>query len=60
MGGIEPGKVNEIELTFQADTWAKAFMSVVEGGVEVDEGLMIAWFANAIMCGHDYAVNKEK
>ena len=37
-----------------AAKWAAAFQQiVVDGKVEIDEGVMIAWFANAIMNTHD-------
>lgn len=41
-----------------AQAWAKEFMRIWSGhvigeGDTVDEGLMIGWFANAIMCGYD-------
>ena len=30
-----------------AQKWAEGFMKVLSWGVEVDEGLMTSWFANA-------------
>ena len=43
-----------------AQKWAKAFMQmIVSKGVEIDEGLMISWFANAIMTALDKC-NEEK
>ena len=42
-----------------AKRWATEFMErnagKVVGSPAVDDGLLIAWFANAIMCGHDNA-----
>ncbi len=43
--------------SFDARVWAKEFCRLFPGH---DEGLMISWFANAIMAGYDYAVNKIK
>lgn len=41
--------------SFDARDWARAFMRIViDGNVEIDEALMVAWFANAIMRGYDY------
>jgi len=37
--------------TLAAAVWAKEFVRI-NGG---DEGIMIAWFANAIMTGHDHS-----
>ncbi len=38
-----------------AAKWAEAFQQiVVEGGLKIDEGLMIGWFANPIMNMHDH------
>lgn len=37
-----------------ATKWAAAFRElVIDGGVTVDEELMIGWFANAIETAHD-------
>ena len=36
--------------SFDARDWAEAFCKLNPG---VDEGLMIAWFANALMRGYD-------
>lgn len=44
--------------TFDAEIWAAEFQrSVIDRGVHIDKELMLAWFANAIMAGHDYARN---
>jgi hypothetical protein len=36
--------------SFDARDWAKAFCKVCP---DVDEGLMLGWFANALMRGYD-------
>ncbi len=40
-----------------AQRWAKEFMQILDAhhNIEVDEGFMLGWFANAIMCGYDTA-----
>ncbi len=39
---------------FDAMEWAEAFQRiVVDGGLTIDTGLMLGWFANAIMAGYD-------
>lgn len=43
---------------FDAVVWAREFLHIiVEPKIEIDEGLMIGWFSNAIMAGYDYARN---
>jgi hypothetical protein len=45
-----------LHATTDAAEWASAFMALFSDGlVRVDEGLMIGWFANAIMAGYDEA-----
>lgn len=41
--------------TMDAAVWAKAFVAHVKynPAIATDEGTMIGWFANAIMCGYD-------
>jgi hypothetical protein len=48
--------VSEFEFTqsFDARDWARAYVEM-HGG---DEGLMLGWFANAIMRGYDEAVRR--
>jgi hypothetical protein len=47
--------------TIDAEVWAKDFMSIFGNRKEdIDEELMFAWFANAIMCGYDYAMRLKK
>ncbi len=51
-------KLKPINQDMDALRWAKEFMSsefAKNLPPEVDESLMIAWFANAIMCGYDNA-----
>jgi len=52
--------MTEIDLVgeFDAMKWAEEFQRiVVDGGLTIDKELMLGWFANAIMAGHDYARN---
>jgi hypothetical protein len=44
----------KLHQTTDARVWAQAFMERVEQGATVDEELMLAWFANALMCGWDH------
>ncbi len=41
--------------SFDAQVWADAFMRVIDniGRDRIDDGLMIGWFANALMRGYD-------
>ena len=41
------------EVGIDGQKWAKAFIEIT--GTDIDEGMLIGWFANAIMAGHDYA-----
>ena len=44
-----------------AQRWAREFNKVfaeLHEGCELDEGWLIGWFANAIMCGHDVALRR--
>lgn len=48
--------MNELKLlqTMDASIWAKEFMSIFGNRKQdIDEDLMLGWFANAIMTGHD-------
>ena len=46
--------------TMDAQVWAKEFIRIKnEVNFEIDEGLMIGWFANAIMAGHDAATRSS-
>lgn len=45
--------------TTDALVWAKEFMKTLENpDVELDEEMMLSWFANAIMAGYDEARRK--
>lgn len=45
--------------SFDAQDWAKCFMEkIVAKNVEIDESLMIGWFANALMRGFDEAQSR--
>lgn len=46
-------KGNDILQTMDAREWAKEFMQINPNS-GMDEDMMIAWFANAIMCGWDH------
>ena len=48
--------------TFDASIWAKEWMRITgeNPSIPVDEGTMIAWFANAIMAGYDHAYREMK
>lgn len=52
--------LGETVRTFDARTWAKSFNeTLVKLGYQPhDEGLLIGWFANAIMIGYDEACSK--
>ena len=43
--------------SFDARDWAKAFCKIAKEkhGLEIDEGWALAWFASALMRGHDEA-----
>lgn len=44
-----------------AQRWAREFNKVfaeLHEGCELDEGWLIGWFSNAIMCGHDVALRR--
>lgn len=42
----------KLHTTMDAQAWAKEFVRL---NPTADEGLMLTWFANAIMCGWDHA-----
>lgn len=52
-----PSVASETTRTFDARTWAKSFNETLVklGHQPHDEGWLIGWFANAIMCGYDEA-----
>lgn len=52
--------------SFDAQDWAKAFCKIATklgykdaDGNPVDEGWMVAWFANALMRGYDQRASEE-
>lgn len=46
---------SELLQTMDARVWAQEFIRIFKDRKEdIDEGLMIGWFANAIMCGSDH------
>jgi len=52
--------VKTLHEDMDASRWAREFMKVWNRGVQMDEGWMIGWFANAIMCGYDEANRRSK
>ena len=47
-------------LGMDAAAWAAAFCKIARAqGYDLDEGWMIAWFANAIMVSHDITLGKR-
>lgn len=59
----KPSDIQELveEQNTDAREWAKAFCQTLKDnpGLVLDEGLMIGWFANPIMCMYDRLQNKE-
>jgi hypothetical protein len=46
--------------SFDARDWAEAFCKIAKTeGLEIDEGWMTTWFANALMRGYDQRVSEE-
>lgn len=55
-GDDEPSILN---CTDDAQGWAKAFKElIIDKGVEIDEDLMLGWFANVIELSHDHRTSK--
>lgn len=49
------------EMGTDAQKWADEFMAIFgERRDDIDSGLMIGWFANAIMAGHDEGYSKAR
>lgn len=44
----ESKAVERLYATTDAAVWAEEFLAVVEGGADVDFGLVVGWFANAM------------
>lgn len=55
--------MSEINLhsTMDAQVWTKEFMRLFGHYLDrhIDEGLLICWFANAIMAGYDTAMQRQ-
>lgn len=54
--------MNKLIGQFDAKVWAVEFIAMVrkKPKIALDEGTMIAWFANAIMTGYDKAKNDAR
>ena len=57
-------RIDQIDLVktqdVDAQKWAQSFMqTITEHKIEIDESLMISWFANAIMVMHDRLHHKK-
>lgn len=52
----------QIPTTANAQIWAKEFVKIVQENplIAFDEETMLAWFANSIMAGYDYAERKNR
>lgn len=50
-------KLSKLPRSFDARDWASEWLEVIKNypGVPTDEGTMVGWFANALMCGFDEA-----
>lgn len=59
---MENSELSETVRTFDARTWAKSFNEtlVALGYQPHDEGWLIGWFANSIMCGYDEASRRAE
>jgi len=60
----EPVSRKQVEMPLNdnpdAMAWANEFMRLFgERKAEIDHGLMLAWFANAIMAGHDWVARNQ-
>lgn len=48
--------IGEFDATVWADEFCRRFsVTRIADGEAMDEGLMLGWFANAIMAGYDHA-----
>ena len=55
--------VKSLHEDMDASRWAREFIKIFAGlheGCELDEGWIIGWFANAIMCGYDEANRRSQ
>lgn len=62
---ITDKRFHQLIENMDAKVWAEEFMTLWKGhrvgpGEAVDEGLMLAWFANSIMCGFDTANRRQQ
>jgi hypothetical protein len=48
------GQENDLLHTPDARVWARTFLRIVAEGAAIDEGMMLGWFANALMAGWDH------
>lgn len=59
---IDPSRLVGEGIT-DAQLWAKSFMGQIDAGhfskEDIDEGLMISWFANAIVTAEDNFARKH-
>lgn len=48
-------KVSKLPRSFDARDWASEWLEIVtkNPSIPFDEGTMIGWFSNALMCGYD-------
>lgn len=58
--GIAVSK-GEWPFTIDAQVWARKWLELTRDSPDAatDEGMMIAWFANAIMAGYDFAITNH-
>lgn len=52
--------MKDLSREFDCEVWADEFIKVVNNGAEIDKGLMLGWFANAINAGYDVAWDRFK
>jgi len=59
---LDEGDLRSIPFTQFSDArvWAKVFMEYSKRYGPFNEGAMLGWFANAIMCGWDAHVRESK
>jgi hypothetical protein len=49
-------KLSKLPNSFDARDWASEFVEIFSRlypGVSIDEGWMLTWFSNSLMCGYD-------
>ena len=58
---FQPVDSSKVPGSFDASDWASEFCRVASSkGINIDEGWMITWFANALMRGYDEYENKMR